>query len=342
MESPVKAVDSKGRAARSEPLMVGVDDGFAMTKIALPDGTLLKIPSKARAGLHGVSMFGRSNDEQVDSAYETEGERFTVTDHVDGEGTRFDEYPFSALNRVIVHHALRVAGMGGRAVRIATGLPVAYYFSGGMPNMAVIERKSKSLAVPVAALSGQPCAELAGSFVFAEGVAAWVDYVVSPKGELVANIGRPAAVVDVGGRTTDCVTVLPGWKVDHARSGTGNIGVLDLYEQIAAQVCARFGVNDVPREVIEESISTGNVSLWGKPENVDDIVTAARKEVGSQIMREVQRRIGRAHDLEKVLFVGGGAVVFKGLLGNFPNAIVPPQPEFANARGLLKYMMHVH
>lgn len=326
---------------RSEPVFVGVDDGYAMTKVALPDGQMLKIPSKARSGVHGVSVFGKADNGVLDGGYETENQRFTVTEHVDGEGTRFDEYPFSALNRVVVHHALRAAGLGGKAVKIATGLPVAHFYAAGMPNIAVLDRKSKSLQTPVTTLSGNPVASIVASFVVPEGVAAWVDHCVSDGGEIVASIGRPAAVVDIGGRTTDCVTVLPGWKVDHARTGTTNKGVLDLCEQIATRVRAKFDLPDVPLQAIEEAIQSGQLVLWNKPHDISEIVGAAKREIAESILREIQRRIGRAHDLERVLFVGGGAVVFDELRARFPNADVAKQPEYANARGMLKYMKYV-
>ncbi|WP_240533981.1 hypothetical protein [Aeromonas veronii] len=57
--------------------------------------------------------------------YQTEeGGAYTVNEHLQNyEDTRFKEYPKSALNRVLVHHALRQAGFGGKNVVIATGLP---------------------------------------------------------------------------------------------------------------------------------------------------------------------------------------------------------------------------
>lgn len=320
-------------------VFAGVDDGYAMTDIAVQGGALIKIASSARAGVDGITAFA-GGASSLDSGYESEGQRFTVTDQIDGEGTRFDEYPFSALNRVIVHHALRVAGLAGKSVKIATGLPVAHYFSGNLPNLPVIERKTQNLLLPVRTLSGEPCANIVEHFVFAEGVAAWVDYCVSDAGKPVVNLGRPAAVVDIGGRTTDTVTVLPGWKVDHARSGTGMVGVLDLYEMISSRVQAKFNIPSVPTQAIEESLRTNKIALWGKMHDIPDIVAAARLEVGGRILREVQRRIGRGHDMEKVLFVGGGAIIFPELKDKFPNADCPPNPEFANARGLLKFMTH--
>lgn len=335
-----KLEKSKTVESTKDVICVGIDDGHAEIKLALPDGRMFKIPSKARAGIVGVSAFGRVAG-QIDGGYETENQRFTVSDFVDGEGTRFDEYPFSAINRVLIHHVLRLAGLGGRPVRIATGLPVAHYFQGSAPNYVTIERKCKSITTPVCTVSGDATADIQASYVVPEGVAAWIDYSLDNSGNISNNVSRPAAIVDIGGRTTDTVVVLPGWRVDHARSGTGNIGVLDLYESLRTRLCVKFAINDIPAQALEDAVKTGHVMMWGKSILVEEHVVEAKREIGEQILREVSRRIGRAADLEKVLFVGGGATVFEHLKSTFPNADSPEHPQFANARGMLKFMTYV-
>ncbi|MCB1717468.1 MAG: plasmid stability protein StbA, partial [Candidatus Competibacteraceae bacterium] len=77
----------------------GLDDGYAYTKVALPDGRLVAVPSRARMGSAGVTWI--HEDEQKIFEYETGGTVYSVG-AVDGEPTQFDEYPGSALNRVIV------------------------------------------------------------------------------------------------------------------------------------------------------------------------------------------------------------------------------------------------
>ena len=55
-----------------DPIPVGLDDGYAYTKIALPDGRLVVIPSRARVG-HAASP-GSTRLEQRIFEYETEGD----------------------------------------------------------------------------------------------------------------------------------------------------------------------------------------------------------------------------------------------------------------------------
>ena len=98
------------------PMSVGLDDGYAFTKLALPDGRLVAVPSRARLGRANVTWL--DNAEQRIFEYETEDQSFAVGE-VDGEPTYFDAYPFSGLNRAIVQHGLQQAGLGGLSLHLS-------------------------------------------------------------------------------------------------------------------------------------------------------------------------------------------------------------------------------
>ena len=53
------------------PIPVGLDDGYAFTKLALPDGRLIVIPSRARVGRSDMTWIHGA--EQRVFEYETEG-----------------------------------------------------------------------------------------------------------------------------------------------------------------------------------------------------------------------------------------------------------------------------
>jgi len=78
------------------PVAIGLDDGYAFTKVALPDGRLVAIPSRAQIGRANVSWLDGARQRIFE--YETEDCRFAVG-ALDGEPTHFDGYPFSGLNR---------------------------------------------------------------------------------------------------------------------------------------------------------------------------------------------------------------------------------------------------
>ena len=102
------------------PMSVGLDDGYAFTKLALPDGRLVAVPSRARLGRANVTWL--DNAEQRIFEYETEDQPFAVGE-VDGEPTYFDAYPFSGLNRA--HRPARPAAGGTRWSLAACGVRIA-------------------------------------------------------------------------------------------------------------------------------------------------------------------------------------------------------------------------
>ena len=185
-------------------LMAGVDDGYAETKV-VSRGEKVRIASLARAGLFGLSSMG--SDDRVGGSYETGGRKFTVSDKIEGDETRFDDYPISELNRVIVHHALRLAGMGGKKVKLATGLQFSNYFKGDVRNEEFIKQKQESLMTEVKALDSAPCAEIVEHIVLPEAVASWFDYAYDDKGNQIEMEG-PCGVIDVGSSPRSAVIEL--------------------------------------------------------------------------------------------------------------------------------------
>lgn len=334
------------QTAEAEIISVGGDDGFAATKLVIyKDGKLvsaLAIPSRARSGIHGATMIdhpGSSGAEQIIvPGYETEGAHYTVGDFHDAESARFDDYPFSGMNRVIVAHALRMAGLGGKKIRLATGLPLATFFKGDKPNADIIGRKDESIRKAVKPMDGSSPAEIVEHRVFPEGLAAWIDYAVDDAGNLRDGIeNETVAVIDIGGRTTDTAVVMPQRRIDHARSGSANIGVLDVIEAVGMSLLKEFNV-EIPAYAIEKALTSRSIRMWGKDVEIGEHIDRASDEVLTRIMREINRRLGSAVDIDKVILVGGGAHVFKKALTRYPNIAIAKDPEFANARGFAKYM----
>lgn len=319
---------------------VGVDDGFACTDIVVMEGgkvvKTLAIASRARAGVHGTTVIG-DNAGGIAPCYETEGVQFTVGELADAESARFNEYPFSAMNRTIVNHALRLAGLGGCEVHIATGLPLAMYYQGADPNREVIARKDKSIKTGVRALDDGPMPIIVSHKVFPEGLAAWIDYAVGEDGTLRDDGDETVAVIDIGGRTTDVAVVLPGRRIDHARCGSADIGVLNVVEAVRLELQRQTNF-DLGGANIEKALRTRSVKVFGKPLDIGAAIDAAVKQVTDAVTREVNRRLGDGVDIDKILLVGGGAYLFKDVARKFPNVVIPAEPEFANARGFAKYL----
>src|SRR3546814_9603399 len=52
--------------------------------------------------------------------------------------------------------------------------------------------------------------------------------------EIIPDRAGSVAIVDIGGRTTDCV-VINDWRIEHSRSGTEMVGVLDVCDKLRSE-----------------------------------------------------------------------------------------------------------
>lgn len=331
--------------------IIAVDDGFAETKVFGIIGNeriQFSIHSAARTGAQGaVESMSKA---LVHPTYSTEGMIYTVGANLqNAESARFDDYPFSGMNRAIVHHALRLAAKQVPAlletpITVATGLPLFSYYAGGRPNHEFIGRKVHSLIQPIQATDGSPVTQIASHQVFPEGLAAWVDYAMDDDLAMRDGIDEQTiGVIDVGGRTTDIAVILPGQMIDHAHTNSVEVGVQDVLNILADRLNSRFSTQFGMRVALtphqlQEAI-TGSVKLFGKPQDVQQELQEAVREVVDRLQREVTKRLGNAAMLDKVLLVGGGAALFAQLSDLLPNIEIPEDPSFANARGFAKYAM---
>lgn len=328
------------------PIFVGVDDGhYSIKVIADIDGEMasVSIPSRAASGRQVISV---NQDEP--SFYETEeAHSFTVNEHLqNSESTRFTDYPRSELNRVLVHHALRQAGLGGRDVIITTGLPVSYYYLGHARNEKLIDDKTANLQKRVVC-GNVPLANIKGNSVTTEAIAAYFDAIMDMDGvptpfheEFKDEV---IGVIDIGGKTTDCAVIFPGGEqVDTQRSGSNDVGVLMLFDAVEAKLRTRFDLDNLPPKMVERAISNGVVRVSGQEHDVLKEVVEEKEKLAEKIMSGVRTKIGSGKDLATVLFVGGGAIVMREQLAkHYPHHRFPDQPEFANARGMFKISKYV-
>lgn len=331
-------------------IVVAVDDGFAETKVVCLNPAAkvqISIPSSARSGDQGMAA-ALSGKGVVHPCYITEGIQYTVGDNLhNAESARFDGYPYSGMNRAIIHHALRVAATKAPMLMrcglvVATGLPLFSYYADGKANKTVVDKKMMSLLLPVSSVDGSKVADIQAHKVFPEGLAAWVDYAIddnmqSRPGTSEMTVG----VIDIGGRTTDIAVMLPGQCIDHARTTSVEVGVQDVAAIMETKLNDRFSREHgqrivLTRKQISESLS-GELRVFGKPVNVSQELKAAIAETIERLKREINKHLVGAASMDKILLVGGGAHLFADIANLFPNIEIPDEPAFANARGFAKY-----
>jgi plasmid segregation protein ParM len=339
---------------------VAVDDGHDSIKICAgfdqnnqPICTHVK--SRCLQGIHQIISVGGGS---INASYETDGEHFTTTDsgalssYVE---TRQADYQTSAMNRVLVQHALLRAGFGGQELAISAGLPVSDYYRGEFKNETLIDTKVANLKVPVSALqAGVEPVTIKSVEVRAEGVMAYFDLLLQADGSINEDFERlsrrrPLAVIDLGGKTVNIVVVTEGEQkgIYQQRTGSALIGALEFRDNVADSIRARFNLQGTPpADYVEESIMTGVYEIHGREEDVSELVNHAKVAFASRITSEITRKIGAGDDLAGMVFAGGGV----SLLGGEEWAktvyqgrvLVPEQPVFANARGMYKSAKFLH
>lgn len=320
---------------------LGVDDGYAETKVVTQDGKTLRIPSIAKAGeMNQVSING---SETTVFPYQTNDGNFITGDIQEADPTAFDQYPTSALNRVIVSHAIRSCGIPSNAeVVICTGLPVKKYYAGGSMNKTLVKAKMQNLLKnDVVPLNGGELPKIIKHDVVSEGIAAWMDLVMfrDAEGRLQINKDLKQArigIIDIGGRTTD-IAVIQNGNLDISRSNTINVGMLAVMESVRDKIQLKFDTQ-LTIEQLNQAINQGKVKLYGKWEAVQDIVSQCEQSVASRIESECKKCLNNSSDLDQIVFVGGTSVAIERYLdGWFRQQKIGDDPSFANARGMQKF-----
>lgn len=321
---------------------VGLDDGFDEVKIVLPDGTTLRMPSHAKTGKDPVISFGDA-DKTV-FGYKTNGKEFMAGAVLEHDSTSSDDYPTSDLNRIIVSHALRMAGLDAKhKLHICTGLPLKKYYKLSSPNVDLIKRKMTNLTLNnVEADDGYSLPIIEEHQVLPEGLASWFDFITerNKNGDIEKNqdkYGMRIAVIDIGGRTTD-IAVLHKGQLDYARSSTIEAGMLSVKEHVKEMLSDEMDI-DINNEQMHHAIAEGRIKAWGDWVNVSEVVNQAQNTVAERISVEAKRRLKNAADIDHVIFVGGTVNKIPNLIeGWFRQQTVASDPGFANARGMQKYI----
>lgn len=320
--------------------IVGVDDGHAHTKIVVryQDGRWSShgLRSSVRSGRFGLSSLDGSRST---ATYATaEGEDFTISDRIPPDATDFDSFHTSLMDRVLVRHAVLTVEAEPETATVVAGLPIREYFAGNQRNDARIAAKTANLLAPLFDAERRPVPAPGTVRIACQGIAAFMDWLLDENGVPRREPPASCAVIDIGGRTTDIAVVLNGETVDTARTGTVLSGALDVLEGLAERVRAAFGIQDrFPASVLEAALCSGKIRIWGKDEDVSSLVRQACADHEGRLLRELERRLGQAADIETVLFAGGGARVFARAAQAFRHGRTLDDPQFANARGFVKH-----
>lgn len=321
-------------------IFAGVDDGYACIKVAVKEDRESPIKTRMFGSQIKKLTVHTGEGKPPDNVYESEGQTYTVLEE-GGDDTRFPDYQTSDFNRVLVHHGLYMAGAEGQDVYLTTGLPPGMFFRRGGKNDKLIAEKSLSMSKPVRVSNGSKrLIKVAHSSVSPEAVAAVIDW--STNDDLTQKEdfrGKLMAVVDIGGNTTDVVVVdCRGGQlaINPEKTVSEKIGLLRAKDEILDLLVQHEVARD-PGDVraLDTMFQTRMVKLGGKFIDIGNFIDEAVERVGEGIVRAVGTKLGSGAEFDQIFLVGGGAEVFRRNF-RFENLVVPHEPQFANARGMLK------
>ncbi len=324
---------------------VVIDNGYADHKavrwLQTDDGTLTIVeslyPSRAIMGASNISIDGQST-----GVYRVNEQDYTVSPNVKNPiSIRGKQYSYSDLNTVLVAHSLIAEGFGGQQIVLGTGLPFDQCFKNGQRDEILQQKVTTALKIRVEPRSGDVPAIIEHHYIFPEAVAAFADWAMDVDGNRVRQIESGIAIVDIGGNTTDVTSIDPDNNIDLEHSGTLQQGVLNVKGLLEKLLCSEYEVDSISPTALEKAIRTNECPIFGQIKNVSCHVAEAKRQTTKIIMNFVTERIGDAANVDCILLVGGGAECLKEALGGYPHVVIPDRPQFANARGMLKFMTYV-
>ncbi|WP_422452152.1 plasmid segregation protein ParM domain-containing protein [Endozoicomonas sp. ALC066] len=280
------------------------------------------------------------------SSYETEdGEKFTVNGELDSTVmTNIPSYQTSGANRAIIHETLRQAGFAGQNVKVAVTLPVGRFFGkgSGPRDEALIDAKRKSVMSGIRAANGSPVASIVECVVYPEALPALFEISRDEKGVFKQGFSETdkVLVIDIGGATTDISIVTPNGDIEGYES-LGNCGVLDVAARLSDIIATEFSIESkIPASLLDRIIRERTFA----GESVSDQVEKSCTKTLSEILRTVEKMVSNPGLLDKVMIVGGGALLMGERLGDMLGVapIIPENADEVISKGIFKLEMLKH
>ena len=331
--------------------IVGADVGFGtgigvvleynpVTKKSIWLGKRI-ISSRARQGSNLTGDILNS----LNNTYRIGNLDYTVDEKNDGEGVDDrKEYHFSAIQCVLMQHLLQNLQLkNSDNLHIISGMPISlFYATNNKRSDEMIGRKEENLKkTAVTPLYNAEPIILNNLSVLAEGVGAYLDFILDDKAEFVSGSEEEVvAVIDIGDGTTDIVTIRDVTVVDFNRTASQNIGVSDVKNEVRRILERDYGIRDETDFRINKMLYDRTYRVNGQDfsqEQIISILTESISNVLARLTAFVKKTLSRSGDIDRILVVGGGATIFgPEIRALFPQAVNIDEPQLANARGFAK------
>jgi plasmid segregation protein ParM len=146
-----------------------------------------------------------------------------------------------------------------------------------------------------------------------------------------------AGIVDVGGKTTNLLSVEKLTEVSHETTSVdaGAWAVARGVEKALSEKCPELSLRE---HQLMDAITARQVKYFGEVVDLTDIVDAALKPLADQVVAAAAQLWKGGAALDAVIVTGGGALLVGPYIqGRFRHAQVVAEPVFANARGYWRF-----
>lgn len=160
------------------------------------------------------------------------------------------------------------------------------------------------------------------------------------------NGGR-ALVIDIGGHTTDWLSVNPGGEIDYSLQHSTAVGILEALRDFERSVKARYkgelqAVTALPAARVRDGFRTGALRASGRDLDCEAEASEAANRLVNRIGDAYQNVAGGGVDYDSIILTGGGAALLYDRLqpvlhhGQVLLADDAASIHLANVRGGLK------
>lgn len=340
----------------SKLIFAAIDSGNGETKAvrwkdAKRSGFIYQImPSIISHAKPHVSLLG---NKEAPPVYLIDGTQITVSAEAIDQIDIVKTGNFSPERKALALEGLSRLGLGGREIAVATNIPLQDALTRNKFQIAetdtkALKQKSDLLCRgAVEKLGGVPPL-IVKAICQAEGFAAYVDHVVANNGAVKEHENGMTAFIDMGAGTTNIGLMKKGFELaDHfttLRRGTNDIldALGELIQSKFQMNLQSFKLERFERTMLKEALLTKSINFIGRKHNIEDLVEEAKRQFARDVELHARSIIAdHISNVREILLVGGGGVFLKDAFNDWPELTVPEQPQFANARGLLKILTYM-
>lgn len=220
------------------------------------------------------------------------------------------------------------------AVRVVTGLPVAFYDDGRELRDRLLGRHRVQLDG-----AGAQSFEVTDCRVIPEPFGTLLAVCLDDRGTIVDKELAMGAVgvIDVGGKTTNLLSVNRLAEIGRETASV-SVGAWDAVRGVRAWLGVHCPNRDYRDHEVMEAIIAGETRYYGERVDLSEPVREVLEPLAEQVVAEASQLWNGAAALDAILVGGGGAL----LVGNqirlhFRHARIVDDPVFANALGFWRF-----